>query len=191
MRSVLSKSPLEKKDRVMKKIVLSIFIIAALSSCGEEKKPREEKVFNIDVNIEDDFINIDNTKKQGNSHSGNFYSAVDKGTIYGAGFSKIIDDSLKSYNLDLIIDVWVRENIAPCEGSIAISLNKKDGTPKEWAILKPENFKEKQWIHVIDTFRYKSDIMNEVNEIKIFSMKDAGDDTFDIDDLKIKYIFNK
>lgn len=160
-------------------------------SCGEKEVSREERVFNVDVNLENDFINIDNTKKQGNSHSGNFYSAVDKGTIYGAGFSRIMDDSLKSYNLDLVVEAWVRENTLPCEGSIAISLNKKDGTPKEWTTLKPTGFKEKQWIHVIDTLHYKSDVMNEISEIKIFSMKESGDDMFDVDDLKIKYIFNK
>jgi hypothetical protein len=33
--------------------------------------------------------------------------------------------------------------------------------------------------------------MNDVNEIRIFGMKNEGGDELDIDDLRIKYIFYK
>ena len=178
----------------MKKTILSIAALAFLAtSCGTKEESRTERVFDINVNLENDFINIDNTKKQYNAHSGDYYSGVDSTTIYGAGYVKKVDDTLKGYNLNLVVSAWVREFVAPSEGAIAVSLNKKDGSSKDWTGLKvkPENFKVKDWIYVTDTFKYKSDFMNDVSEIKIFSMKQQGSDMFDVDDLRIKYLFYK
>jgi hypothetical protein len=91
------------------------------------------------------------------------------------------------------VNAWVREVLAPSEGAIAVSLNKNGGEAKDWTgvKVKQENFKPNEWVHVIDTFKYKSDFMSDISEIKIFAMKQNGVDFFDMDDLKIKYIFHK
>lgn len=178
----------------MKKINLSVALLAILTvSCGKKQEQRTERVFDVNVNLENDFINIDNTRKQYNAHSGEFYSGVDTIVQYGAGYVKHIDDSLKGYNLNLVVSAWVREFEAPAEGTIAVSVNKMDGSPKDWTGLKVKanQFKEKEWIHITDTFRYNSDFLKDVNEIKIFSLKQKGNDQLDVDDLRIKYIFHK
>lgn len=178
----------------MTKILLTGIIFSMLvSSCGNKVEKRNERIFDVNVNLENDFINIENTKKQYNAHSGDYYSGVDTSLKYGAGYVKKIDDTLRGYNLDLIVSAWVRESVAPCEGAIAVSLNGKDGSSKDWTGLKvsADRFKEKEWIHVVDTFKYKSALMNDVSEIKVFSMKSEGGDMFDVDDLRINYIFYK
>jgi hypothetical protein len=179
----------------MKGTAISLLIITlAVTACKrEEREAKTERVFDVNVNLENDFINIENTKKTYNAHSGDYYSGVDSIVKYGAGYVKKIDDTLKGYNLDLIVSAWVREAVAPLEGSIAISLNLEDGSPKYWNGLdvKPGNFKENQWVHVIDTFNFKKDFMDNIKEVKIFSIKTKGSDLLDVDDLRIKYVFYK
>ena len=178
----------------MKKIILSLAAIGLLvSSCGDKEPARIERVFEANVNLENDYINIDNTKKQYNAHSGEYYSGIDTSMKYGAGYVKKIQDSLRGYNLNLVVSAWLREFSEPADGAVAVSVNLKDGKAKDWTGLKvkPENFKAKEWIYVTDTFRYNSDFMKDVDEIKIFSMKVEGGDMLDVDDLKIKYIFYK
>ena len=178
----------------MKKVILVASVISTLTiACGKKEVVKTERVFDINVNLENDFINVENTKKQLNAHAGDFYSGIDTVVKYGAGYVKKVDDTLKGYNLDLIVSAWVREVSAPCEGAIAVSLNGKDGAVKVWTGLKPDgtNFKEKEWVQLRDTFRFNSEKMNEVNEIKIFAIKTEGGDNFDVDDLRIKYLFHK
>lgn len=179
----------------MKSIVFIIitFIFILISCNSSDKKISPERIFDINVNLENDFINIESTRKQYNSHSGEYYSGVDSINQYGAGYVKQIEDTLKGFNLKLIISAWLRESNSPGEGSIAISVNKPDGTIKDWNGLKVKtpNFKEKEWIHITDTFKYQADFLADVKEIKIFALKQHGKDLLDVDDLKIKYIFYK
>lgn len=178
----------------MKKTVLSIFSLAViLISCGKRDEiKRTERIYDVDVNMENDFINIENTKRQYNAHSGDYFSSVDSVAIYGAGYVKTIHDSLKGYNLNVCVSAWVREFSAPCEGIIAASLN-KDNSVIDWKNLQPNanNFKEKEWNYITDTIKYNSSQINEATVLKIFSMKQAGKDFLDVDDLRIKYIFYK
>lgn len=177
----------------MKKVSLSFLALVFLAtSCGTKEESKTERVFDVNVNLENDFINIENTKKQYNAHSGDYYSGVDSITVYGAGYVKKIDDTLKGYNLNVCISAWVRELYAPCEGGIAVSLNGAGGT-KDWKVLQPnaDTFKPNEWNQILDTIKYTSSLVNESNEIKIFSMKQNGSDAFDVDDLRIKYIFYK
>lgn len=179
----------------MKKITLGLATIAlTIASCNRgAKENKTERVFDVNVNLENDFINIENTRVHYNSHSGEYYSSVDSIVQYGAGYLKQIDDSLKGYNLDIIVNAWVREFEAPAEGYIAISANKADNSTKDWAGLKVKagNFKEKEWIQLSDTFKYNADFLNDVNVFKIFALKPNGKDHLDVDDLRIKYIFYK
>ena len=178
----------------MKKIILAASIVViAMNACTKAEKTRTERVFDINVNLENDFINIDNTKRQYNAHSGDYYSGVDSITVYGAGYVKKIDDTLRGYGLDICVSAWVREVAAPSEGAIAVSLNGKGGETKNWTgvRVKEADFKPNEWIHIVDTFRYQSEFMKDIEEIKIFSMKQAGKDSYDVDDLRIKYLFHK
>lgn len=178
----------------MKKIVLvGLTATVLLASCAKEQKKTENaRYFDVNVNMENDFINIESTKRQYNAHSGDYYSGVDSIAQYGAGYVKKIDDTLKGYNLDVYVSVWMREMKAPNEGSIAFSLNNAGGT-KDWKALqcKSNNFKPGEWIQVIDTIRYTSDQLKDATELKIFSMKSTGSDFLDVDDLRIKYKFHK
>jgi len=177
----------------MKKIVLSFTaLLVAFASCSKVDKDSTKRVVDVSVNPEE-FLNFESTKKEYNAHTGNFYNGVDSTTVYGAGYVKKIDDTLRGYAVDICINAWVREILGPSEGAIVVSMNKKGGQAKDWtgAKVKPENFKPNEWIHVTDTFKYKSDFMNDIDEIKIFAMKQNGIDFFDMDDLRIKYIFHK
>ncbi len=121
----------------MKKINIGIIALTLIvTSCSKDvKENKTERIFDVHVNLENDFINIDNTKKQYNAHSGEFYSSIDSIAQYGAGYVKSIDDTLHGYNLNLIVSAWVREFEAPAEGSIAVSLNKADNSLKDWTGL--------------------------------------------------------
>lgn len=179
----------------MKKTITIITIITLITtSCKKNSADKNsERIFDINVNLEKDFINIETTRKQYNSHSGEYYSGIDSIIQYGAGYIKQIDDSLKGYNLNVAVSAWMREEQAPAEGSIGISVNKIDGTIKDWngVKVKNPNFKPKEWIQVVDTFKYKADFLSDVKEIKVFSIKTTGKDYLDVDDLRIKYIFYK
>lgn len=177
----------------MKKIILSgTILLALITSCKREEKSKIERVFDVNVNMENDFLNIESTRKQFNSHSGEFYSGIDTVLMYGAGYSKKIDDSLKGYNVEIYLSAWVRENQEPCEGGIAVALNSPGGN-KDWRVLqpKPGAFKAGEWNQIIDTIRYNAGLINESNEIKIFSIKQKGADNLDVDDLRIRYKFYK
>ena len=179
----------------MKALKMGLFgvIVIFFYSCNRSEVKKTERDFEVNVNLENDFINIENTKKQYNAHTGDYYSGIDTTVKYGAGYIKKIDDTLKGYNLDLIVSAWIREMVSPCEGAIAVSLEGIDGSNKNWTGLKVKagNFKVKEWNYVVDTFRYKEQFMNDVSQIKIFGMKNEGGDMFDVDDLRIKYIFYK
>ncbi len=177
----------------MKKIILcAVILIIFTTSCGKKTAPRTERVFDIDVNMENDFLNIESTKKSFNAHGGDFYSGVDSINIYGAGYSKKIVDSLKGYNLDVVISAWIREMKLPDEGGIAVSVNAPNVT-KDWQVVKCKagSFKVGEWNQIKDTLKFTADKMKDVTEVKIFSMKSNGSDLFDVDDLRIKYIFHK
>ena len=138
----------------MKKIILaSAVLFTVMSSCTKIDKNATQRVVEVDLNPEN-FLNFEYTKRQYNAHSGEFYNSVDSVGIYGAGYVSKIHDSLRGYAVDIFVSVWAREFLAPNEGAIALSMNKKGGEAKDWTGLKvkPENFKANEWIQVSDTF---------------------------------------
>lgn len=179
----------------MKKFSLIVTSFIALTSCSNlDKKRTDEKVIDIHVTMEkNDFVNIENTRKQFNAHSGDYFSSIDSIIQYGGGYVKKIDDSLKGYDVDIYLSAFIRENESPLQGGIAVSIFTPSGI-KDWKVLQPKlgTFKPKEWCQVIDTIRYKSSLLAEKDaEIKIFSVKQTGADMLDVDDIKIKYVFHK
>lgn len=179
----------------MKKLFLSFTALSlVIASCTKTETKRTEHISEIAVSMEkNDFVNIENSRRQYNAHGGEYYSGVDSIQVYGGGYVKRLEDSLKNYNLDLVVSGWLREIKAPCEGYIAVSLVGADGSIKDWNGVneKKGKFTENQWFFVTDTFHYNKTLLNTVSEVKVFAMKPNGADMFDMDDLKVKYIFYK
>jgi hypothetical protein len=180
----------------MKKTTITLISFLAIisSSCNRDKPKRDERLFDVNVTMEkNDFVNVENTRKAFNAHSGDYFSSIDSVTQYGAGYVKKIDDSLRGYNVDIVVSAYIREASAPLEGGLAVSVFAPTGI-KDWRVLQPKvgAFKPGQWNLVQDTVKYPSSLLTEKDsEIKIFSVKPKGSDFLDIDDIKIKYIFYK
>lgn len=178
----------------MKKIILIFTSLSViLISCGKEEEQVTERLFDVNVNMENDFINIAPTISQNNPHSGTYYSAIDSTKGYGGGYIKKIDDSLKGYNLDVYVSAWVREYAFPLQGIIALSLDNEKNEMKHWAQIQAnqETFKLGEWNHVVDTVHFTNNQILNSDNLKTFSMKLVGSDYFDMDDLRIRYRFYK
>ena len=108
---------------------LIILIASFFLRCSRPQKSNTENpnlVHFAKVNLEDEDIYCNQYRKLNNAHSGKYYSSIDSSTHYGAGYSKIIPDSLLGYNLSVYISVWVKEKTEPIEGEIGISLNAEE-----------------------------------------------------------------
>lgn len=165
-----------------------------LISCSKkETASTTDKTIEINIDMESGFLNIEETKQKDNAYQGQYYSSVDSVRIYGAGYLKKIEDTLKGYNLEVIVTAMLREENAPIEGSIAFSLNDHSGAVKNWQTLSvsQQNFKPREWCKIEDTIKYDSNLLRESSELKIFSMKQNGADKLDVDNLNIKYRFYK
>ncbi len=176
--------------------VFSALAIIALNACSKSDKACKDeaaKKFEAEVNMENDHINIENTKKYSNAHSGDYYSSVDSVQTYGAGYVKTIADSLKGYNLTVYVTGWLREKEAPFEGSIAVSMN-DGGNVLDWKCIELKNkpYKAGEWIMVKDSFNYPPNLFNRKDvQHKVFSFKRQGADALDADDIHITYKFYK
>jgi len=172
------------------------FIITSFffNSCTKHQENKtNEKVFDVTIDLEDEFLNIESTKQKDHALNGDYYSSVDSIKIYGAGYSKKIVDSLKNNNLEVIISAWLRESKTPNEGVIAFSLNGINGEIKDWKTIavQPDKFSPSIWCKLQDTIRYDANTVSSANLLKIFGMKQNGSDSLDIDDVKIKFRFYK
>lgn len=176
-------------------IIVTILLFVILTSCFHKgDKHIGEKVYDVNISMEkNEFVNIENTRKDYNAHSGNSFSSIDSITQYGAGYVKKIDDSLKGYDVDIYLSAFIRELESPLEGGIAVSIFTPDGV-KDWRVTAPKKngFKPNEWCQIIDTIKYNHKLLENLNtEIKIFSVKPKGKDFLDVDDIKIKYVFHK
>lgn len=181
----------------MKIIHFFIILIASFFlKCSRPQKSNTENpnlVHFAKVNLEDEDIYCNQYRKLNNAHSGKYYSSIDSATLYAAGYSKIIPDSLLGYNLSVYISVWVREKFEPFEGEIGISLNAEDKLI-DWKSMgvKNSSFRHDKWIQLSDSFFYSGKLLLKKNTyLKVFAMKNSGKDFFDFDDLEIKYKFSK
>lgn len=163
-------------------------------SCSKENsESKTEKTIEVQIDMESGFLNVEDTKHKDNAYQGQYYSSVDSVKIYGAGYLKKIDDSLKGYNLDVIVTAMLREENFPNEGGLAFSLNDNIGGVKSWKTIavSQESFKPKEWCKIEDTIKYESNLIIESSELRIFAMKQLGADKLDIDNINIKYRFYK
>ncbi len=176
-------------------LVISAIAFTLLTSCsGHDVKNKGERVYDINISMENnEFVNIESTRKEYNAHSGNCFSSIDSITQYGAGYVKKIDDSLKGYDVDIYLSAFIRETELPLDGGIAVSIFTPTGI-KDWKVIVPKKaaFKPNEWCQIIDTIKYNHLLLENPNtEIKIFSVKQKGKDFLDVDDIKIKYVFHK
>ena len=179
----------------MKKTVVTIFFILSIvfifSSC---KRPASKAVIlTTEINMEHQILNYESTKKEGSSHSGKYYSSVDSVSKYGAGYSFVIADSLKEKNLTIYVKGWVREQMTPIDGTIAVAISTSKGVAK-WheLVSKDKAYKPGEWTEINDSLTFESSLLkDQFVEISVFGFKQRGSDKFDTDDITIKYKFFK
>ncbi len=173
--------------------IIIVFVFFACTRVENRNVNENTVVLNAELNLENDTLNIEKTRRLNNAHSGKYYSSTDSISKYGVGFCKTIPDSLFGYNLSVYISVWVRESLLPVEGEIAVSLNVGDKLI-DWKSIKQKDiaYKQGKWIQIKDSLFYPSKLISQKKTfLKVFAMKDSGKDSFDVDDLIIKFKFSK
>ena len=115
-----------------------------------------------EVNLENDTLTVEKTRRLNNAHSGKYYSSTDSISKYGVGFCKTIPDSLLGHNLSVYVSVWVRENLLPVEGEIGVSLNVGDQVI-DWKSIKQKDiaYKQGEWIQIKDSLFYPSKLISK------------------------------
>jgi hypothetical protein len=146
-------------------------------------------VLSQEAGLDDEVLNA-NTKKQGDAHSGQYYSSFDAKQQFGLGRSFFIPDSLKGKRLVVYVSAWVREREAPIEGGLAMQLSNGQETLK-FQVFKPADTQSAgKWVQIRDSIRFGSQsLKTEHAELKAFGFKDAGPDSLDIDDIQLTYKF--
>lgn len=175
-------------------VILLLIISFCFTFCSKnEPKTSNEKTIEVDVDMENEYLNVSETKQKGSAFKGDYFSSVDSVRVYGAGYSLKINDTLKGYNLQVLVSAWLREVNSPNEGSIGFSLNDQSGAVKNWKALSIEknNFKANEWVNITDTVEFEGELTRQASELRIFAMKQNGSDKLDVDNLNIKYRFYK
>lgn len=176
----------------MKKNALKISLIAiALVGCNRSTKQNTDIIITQEINMEHRPMNFEQSKREGKSHSGQYYSSVDSVNQFGVGYDYVLPDSLKKKNAIVYISCWVREAELPIQGEINIGLSDAKGV-KKWNgfRIKEANFKANEWCYLKDSIIYtSSDLNNDYTKIGVIAIKNNGRDLFDVDDLQIKYRF--
>lgn len=176
----------------MRKTALKISLLAlVLMGCGRGTKQNADIIITQEINMEHRPMNFEQSKREGKSHSGQYYSSVDSVSQYGVGYDFVLPDSLKKKNVIVYISAWVREAELPIQGEINVGLSDAKGI-KKWNgyKIKQPNFKANEWCFLKDSIIYSSsDLNNEYTKIGVIAIKNNGKDLFDVDDLQIKYKF--
>ena len=170
-------------------IILSISSI--LLSCSKNNTTQDIIITN-DINMESRPLNFDVSRRESNAHNGSYYSSVDSVNQYGIGYEYILDDSLKSKNITVYVSCWVRESQEPIQGEVNVGLSNSTGIIQWHGIsIKNKNYKPGEWEKITDTIFYPKDVLNDkIIKIGVVAIKSKGSDTFDVDDLQIKYRFS-
>jgi|ERR1700752_3294615 len=177
----------------MKKIILvSSVTFLLITACSKIQKA-DGVVFTADMNMENKALNFESTLKENGAHSGKYYSSVDSIMQYGAGYSYVLADSLKSKTLTVFVSAWVRESELPLEGEIAAAVETSKGN-KAWVTFGLKNksaYKVGDWVQIKDSVQYDKSILNDPHvDVRVFAIKSKGKDMLDVDDLQIKYKFS-
>ena len=179
----------------MKKTIFSILSGSVIvCSCMKNNSSQNgDVIISNEINMEHKPLNFETTKVENNAHTGKYYSSVDSIRSFAAGYAYVIPDSLKNKNLKVYFSAWVRENQAPLEGGVLVSLTTSKGTIG-WDLFdkKKLTYTPGEWVQINDSISYSSAKINEnYAEIGVIGMKVNGNDHFDIDDIQIKYLFYK
>ncbi len=170
-------------------VLIILTFIAVLISCSET--PPIVITFNDDMEkLGEQFSD---TALKSPAHSGKHFYRVNETTKYASTRVFSIPDSLRDYDVTVIVSAWLRESEHPNEGKIAIQLKSQDGqvTWNEFQ-LKGNNFQANKWLFIKDSifisfFSYR----DQPTDIVVFGFKGDGPDNLDVDDMKIEYKFSK
>lgn len=171
----------------------TLFLAASallLAACDTAQEPvTRVVVISQEAGLDEAVLNAD-TRKNGDAHSGQYYSSIDAKQQFGMGRSLLIPDSLKGKRLVVYVSAWVREPQAPIEGGIALQLSNPQGTTS-FKVFKPSDIQASgRWVQVIDSARFGAQGLKAGGaELKVFGYKDSGPDSLDIDDIQLKYKF--
>ena len=177
-----------------KTVIVALFSLTIVSIFSFCKRPENHDiVLTSEINMEHQILNFESTKKEGNSHSGKYYSSVDSVSKYGVGYSFVIADSLKEKNLTIYVSGWVREEFSPIDGTIAVAISTSKWVAKWQEFVSKDNaYKPGQWTEINDSLTVQSSLLkDEFVEVSVFGFKQKGSDKFDTDDIRIKYKFSK
>jgi hypothetical protein len=173
-----------------KNVILFIIYTAFLAICSVDSTTQGTPVQQVSVNFENRILG-ENTKTEGEGHSGSSFSRMTSSSNFGAGYSFVIPDSLKGHQIKITIDAWIRSNLSQSKAAIIISSSRQDSVLNWnplWAsssIIEPN-----KWSH------YKASIIlpkkfNDIQYSKVsvygFLGGDAGTEAFDIDDFNITF----
>ena len=178
----------------MKKVVLSILSgsIIACSCMRTNSSKNDDVIISNEINMEHTYLNFESTKKEGNAHSGKYYSQVDVAHQFAVGYEYVVPDSLKNKTLTVYVSGWVREQAAPVEGEIVVALTTSKGTV-EWNGFKHKSisYNLNTWVLIKDSITYTPNMMKDsFVKIGVVGQKTSGADALDIDDLVINYKFS-
>ncbi len=177
----------------MKKIAYLFTAITLFTGCS--KKNSRENIVEIvqQINMEDRFLNFDQTRKEGDAIQGKYYSSADSVKGYTVGYNFVVPDSLKSRTLKIYVSAMVREKELPQQGDLAIVMSNSKGI-LSWNTVGQFNKKmvPGQWVKLIDSVEYTPENMKDsFIEVGIIGTKLAGSDFFDVDDVNFKMNFIK
>lgn len=120
----------------------------------------------------------------------NKYVRIDSITQYGLGTDYLLPDSLKDCDLKIIASGKMRES-ATFKGCIAFNLFNNRDSLLQWTIIKSETYVHhlNSWIPFKDSIIIGKDVNKmSAKTLRIFSFKNAGAGTFDVDDLRLDII---
>jgi hypothetical protein len=169
-----------------------LFIIYSLSLVIFSIGPSDQgtTVQQVNINFENRVMG-ENTRAEGEGHSGNSFSRMTSSSNFGSGYSLIIPDSLRGKEIKVSVEGWIRSNLSQSKSTIIISSSKQDSVlnwcplwlsasiaqPNKWCYFKnsvviPKNFNGIQYTKV---------------SVYGFLGGDAGTEIFDLDDFNITF----
>lgn len=177
----------------MKTIIASLAIIALFGSCSKNEEKNYVEISQT-LNMDDRFLNFDNTRKEGDAHQGKYYTSADSIKGFTAGYNYILPDSLKNRKIKVYVSAWAREQELPAQGDLIVAMESSKGIIG-WNGVGQFNKKMApgQWVHLVDSLEYSPEKTNDPYiQIGVIGNKTNGKDAFDLDDINLKIrVYNK
>jgi hypothetical protein len=170
----------------IKRTIIAIIILPIIS-CSKETKKEDVILIHQKLDLENQMLNYESTLKIDGGHSSTNYSSIDSVSKYSVGYKFVLPDSVRSKDLKLYVSAWVRESIAPLDGSLAVALSNSKGILL-WntSNYKGSSYTPNTWVNIKDSIFIGRDLLlkDSYNEIRIFGTKDRGSDALNIDDIE-------